>query len=165
MPAMNFTNTRIALTSSPACAQRMLRRVALFTSAADLEVRSLQLVGRFVDARGVRFRVLTRQSLRNDEARIFRLVREGCVDEEVSAARDYRALESLYGGHQVVELGTRFAAGEQHALLREPAGVLQRGPVALFAPVRVKILLLLLVGLLSHQASVISGYPSHLQVP
>ena len=39
MPAMNLTSTSSAFTRSPACAQRMLRLVALFTTAAFFKGR------------------------------------------------------------------------------------------------------------------------------
>src|SRR3954468_10815186 len=153
IPATSLTSTSTALTKSPACAHRMLRLVALLTAWPCLRVGPLQAVGRCIDARRVGLGIFARNAAWNDEFRTFRLVREGSVDEKISAAGDHRCLEAIDGGHQVVELAARLAPGKEHAFLAQPSGKLQHRAVTLLAAMRVQIFLLLLERFLSHPAS------------
>src|SRR5438105_432962 len=159
IPAMSLTSTSRALTSSPACAQRMLRFAVLLLTARGvvLKVDFLQTRGSCIDARGVGLCILTRDATRDDEVGTFRLIRERSIHEKVSTAPDNGRLEPIDGGHQVIELAARLAPSEEHAFLSNASGELENRRVTLLAPMRIEVFLLLLVRLLCHPASTFFG--------
>src|SRR6266446_5162053 len=120
-----------------------------------LKVDCLQPFGGSVDARGVSLGILSGNAKWNHEIGIFRRIGGGRIHEEVSSTSDDRRLESIEGCHEIVELATRLASSEDHALLPKSSGELESSPVSLLAAMRVERFLLLLEGFLCHPASMI----------
>ena len=95
-------------------------------SARDLKVGSLQPIRGLIDPRCVRLCILASHAPRNHEVRILRRIGRRSVDEQVATSRHDGRLEAVDRSHQIVQLGTRLPSREEHSLLSNASGQLER---------------------------------------